>query len=411
MSKKKILSESQIRRFMGLAGINNLADGYISRGEGVDVELLIALDVRQILRDGDDHREDSHEACDEQDGRRPREGQPERRRGGVMHPEVEQKSAHRGDDHKRRQRRALEAERRHAVDGAEEQTEAVQLRDERSEIRGDDARAGDGEGDARRPRQRHGEFAGGDGEKGLVHLVDVDVVDLVDADDVAVAAEEGNKAEDGARDEREVEELGVGEEAPSDDGGGAEDGASDGVRSDELPHRAEQAVGLASVVHGGSVLFRLRLPRGVVRCAAGGGGGRRRDERRAAIAGARASLAAEFPSRRGADRRSGARHRRRARVDTPDRRRGVRPSPTRGDLSGRRDGRGGDADGRHRGGHRRADYDSLTCPGGLPDGTFASPTPRGRFGCAREASRGALGDARALEGMDARGVRGRARSS
>ena len=65
-----------------------------------------------------------------------------------------------------------------------------------------------------------GEF-GGDWEKGLVHLVDVDVVDLVDADDVAVTAEERDEAEDGARDEGEVEELGVGEEAPSDDGGGA----------------------------------------------------------------------------------------------------------------------------------------------------------------------------------------------
>jgi len=38
MSKKKTLNESQIRRFMGLAGINNLADGYISRGAGVNLQ-------------------------------------------------------------------------------------------------------------------------------------------------------------------------------------------------------------------------------------------------------------------------------------------------------------------------------------------------------------------------------------
>ena len=73
------------------------------------------------------------------------------------------------------------------------------------------------------------------------------------------------------------------------------DAASDGVRSDELPHRAEQAVGLAGVVHGGSVLFRLRLPRNVVRGTAGGGGGRRRDERRAAIGAREGQLRGGVP--------------------------------------------------------------------------------------------------------------------
>jgi len=40
MSKKKILNESQIRRFMGLAGISSLTDGYIARGEGVNISQL-----------------------------------------------------------------------------------------------------------------------------------------------------------------------------------------------------------------------------------------------------------------------------------------------------------------------------------------------------------------------------------
>jgi hypothetical protein len=40
MSKKKILNESQIRRFMGLAGISSLTDGYIARGEGVNIGQL-----------------------------------------------------------------------------------------------------------------------------------------------------------------------------------------------------------------------------------------------------------------------------------------------------------------------------------------------------------------------------------
>ena len=40
MSKKKILSESQIRRFMGLAGISSLTDGYISRGSGANLSQL-----------------------------------------------------------------------------------------------------------------------------------------------------------------------------------------------------------------------------------------------------------------------------------------------------------------------------------------------------------------------------------
>lgn len=37
MSKKKLLSESQIRRFMGLAGINSLTDSFISRGTPTSV--------------------------------------------------------------------------------------------------------------------------------------------------------------------------------------------------------------------------------------------------------------------------------------------------------------------------------------------------------------------------------------
>jgi len=40
MSKKKLLNESQIRRFMGLAGISSLTDGYIARGEGVNIGQL-----------------------------------------------------------------------------------------------------------------------------------------------------------------------------------------------------------------------------------------------------------------------------------------------------------------------------------------------------------------------------------
>ena len=37
MSKKKLLSENQIRRFMGLAGISSLSSGFISRGTNMSV--------------------------------------------------------------------------------------------------------------------------------------------------------------------------------------------------------------------------------------------------------------------------------------------------------------------------------------------------------------------------------------
>jgi len=38
MSKKKLLNESQIRRFMGLAGISPLSDSFITRGTGVPLQ-------------------------------------------------------------------------------------------------------------------------------------------------------------------------------------------------------------------------------------------------------------------------------------------------------------------------------------------------------------------------------------
>lgn len=54
------------------------------------------------------------------------EGGAERRARGVVHPEVEEEPADGGDDGEGEEREALEAERRDAVDGAQEEAERVE---------------------------------------------------------------------------------------------------------------------------------------------------------------------------------------------------------------------------------------------------------------------------------------------
>mmetsp|Transcript_8606 Transcript_8606/g.21400 ORF Transcript_8606/g.21400 Transcript_8606/m.21400 type:complete len:220 (-) Transcript_8606:944-1603(-) len=99
------------------------------RGEGLNVELFVTLDVGQVLGDGDNHRENGNERRDEKDGGAPHEGQADCCRGCMVHAKVEQQPSHGGDDEERRHCRALEAKRGYAVDGAQEQTQAVQLGD------------------------------------------------------------------------------------------------------------------------------------------------------------------------------------------------------------------------------------------------------------------------------------------
>ena len=84
------------------------------------------------------------------------------------------------------------------------------------------------------------------------YLVDVDVVDLIDPDDVGVAAEERKEADDS--DPQQVPlDRGLRPDATERDSGdartGCEDGAADGVRSSELVKRLEER-GFASLAAG-----------------------------------------------------------------------------------------------------------------------------------------------------------------
>ena len=130
--------------------------------------------------------------------------QTHRRARRVIYAEVEQEATDRRDDHEGRDGEALQLKGRDAVKCAEEQAEAVERRDERTEerLRKDHPRRCHRR--AERPSNGLAELAGRDGEEGLVDLVDVDVEDLVDADDVAVPAEQAEHTAKNARDERGV---------------------------------------------------------------------------------------------------------------------------------------------------------------------------------------------------------------
>ena len=225
------------------------ARGANLRRERRDALLFVALDVCQVLADGDADGEHGDEGGDEHDGRGPHEGQTDRRGRRVVHAKVEQDAADDGDDDERRPRAALQPHRGHGVERTEEKAEGVETGDEWLEVGGDDGAAEEREECADCNRGSRAELAGNEGQVRLVHLVDFDVVQLVDADDVAVAEEKGEETHERLRYERLVEEFGVLEELPGDDGGGTEESTPDRVRADEFPNSAEDALRGFLVVH------------------------------------------------------------------------------------------------------------------------------------------------------------------
>lgn len=94
------------------------------------------------------------------------------------------------------------------VDGAQEKAKAVEGGDERAKAGCNDADSASGKGGAEHPSHRGGQLAGCHWEEGLVHGIDVDVKDLIDADDVSVATQESEKAKEGPRQEGPVDCLG-----------------------------------------------------------------------------------------------------------------------------------------------------------------------------------------------------------
>ena len=117
-------------------------------GKRLDALLLVTLDVRQVLADGDADGEHGDECGDEHDGRGPHERQTDRRGRRVVHAKVEQHAADDRDDYESGPRRALQPHGGHGVEGTEEETEGVEAGDERLEVHGDDAAAEDGKGGA-----------------------------------------------------------------------------------------------------------------------------------------------------------------------------------------------------------------------------------------------------------------------
>mmetsp|Transcript_28491 Transcript_28491/g.48411 ORF Transcript_28491/g.48411 Transcript_28491/m.48411 type:complete len:299 (-) Transcript_28491:507-1403(-) len=213
-------------------------------GQGLDVVLLVARSVREVLRDRDDDGEHHHENGNELDLRDPGERQAERRADRVEDAPVQQEPPARGDDEERGHREALEAQRGDAVDGAQEQAEGVQPRDEGPEDAGDDGAPEGPEGHDQDPGLVGGQPAGRHGQERLVHLVDVDVVDLVDPHDVPIPAQQRQEAQQRTGDERQLDQRRVGEQRLGHHREGPHDGAPDRVRPEEVPGGRHQLHGL-----------------------------------------------------------------------------------------------------------------------------------------------------------------------
>ena len=79
------------------------------------------------------------------------------------------------------------------------------------------------------------------GQVGLVHLIDLHVVDLVYSDDESVRAQERDDAGEGARQENPPDGVSVLEEDPRGEREGRENRAPNGVGPGEFPHRLQEA--------------------------------------------------------------------------------------------------------------------------------------------------------------------------
>ena len=112
----------------------------------------------------------------------------------VVDAKVEQEAAARRDGEPSREREALQLEGRHRVEAADGGTKEVEPKDERREARLDDREAGYGGAEDDGPRGVGGEAAGGNGEERLVDLINLHVVDLVDADDEEVTQQQSHHA-------------------------------------------------------------------------------------------------------------------------------------------------------------------------------------------------------------------------
>jgi len=162
-----------------------------------EIPYLIAFDVGQVFRNGDDGSEDGHESGDEGDLGRPRERRPQGVARRVVHAEVQQKAADGGDRQAGQNRVLLGPDRRDAVDAAEQQSHRIQSEQQRGELGVDDDGADYSGSEYDDPRESLRHFSARHRQEGLVHFVDVLIEDLVDADDEGVAQEERHHPETG----------------------------------------------------------------------------------------------------------------------------------------------------------------------------------------------------------------------
>mmetsp|Transcript_21819 Transcript_21819/g.37446 ORF Transcript_21819/g.37446 Transcript_21819/m.37446 type:complete len:303 (+) Transcript_21819:196-1104(+) len=150
-----------------------------ANGEGHDVELAVAFNVRQVLRDGDDESEEGHEEREEDDGRVPRKRDAEGLGGGVVHAKVQQEAAACRDAERRHDWVLLPTERRNRVGDTQKCAQDKQPKNKRAEVQIDEGDAEDSGEDDQKPAQLRANLPGGHRKIRLVYLVDVHVENLI----------------------------------------------------------------------------------------------------------------------------------------------------------------------------------------------------------------------------------------
>lgn len=226
------------------------------------LKLAVAFNIRKVFCNGNNQSKECDKACDESYWRTPLKGETKSSSGGIVDTKVEKKATHGGNNEESCNGVSLEPERWNRVDGAEEEAEAVERTNKRAKIGCDDGEASDSKEENEEPGGLDGQVTGCNGEVGLVDLVNADVINLIDANNVAIAAEESDEAGESFEGEPPVDEMGVLEECSCDQSEGAKSSAADGVRPEEAPAPvgevgellAEGGGGWRSRVRGGSGL-------------------------------------------------------------------------------------------------------------------------------------------------------------
>mmetsp|Transcript_21365 Transcript_21365/g.52455 ORF Transcript_21365/g.52455 Transcript_21365/m.52455 type:complete len:222 (-) Transcript_21365:343-1008(-) len=168
----------------------------------LDAALPVALNVAQVLGHSNHRRVHGHEASKEGNRRAPQPAEPQRLARGVVDAEIEEEAAACSYGDASREWEALELERWDRIEPADGRAEQVEAEDERIEACLDNCNPSDARADHESPGGARRDAAGSDRQEGLVHQIDVDIVDLVDADDEQVTQQQRQHAHPSARQHR-----------------------------------------------------------------------------------------------------------------------------------------------------------------------------------------------------------------